>query len=77
MRNEFAGTCYRCGEICEPKQGHFEKVSRAQRKKWGSQVTEKWLVQHAECAVKYRGTDVHFKYRNEAETYQTATEAFG
>lgn len=45
MRNKFPGTCYRCGKLCEKGQGHFEKVYRG------------WRVQHADCAIKYRGTD--------------------
>lgn len=48
MRNQFAGTCYRCGETVEAGAGHFEKTP----------FTRFWRVQHAECAIKFRGTDV-------------------
>lgn len=49
MRNKFEGVCYRCGDIVKPKAGHFER--------WGGG----WRVQHAECAIKYRGTDHHWR----------------
>jgi hypothetical protein len=77
MRNEFAAPCYRCGQTCAPGEGHFEKVSRSQRKKWGKYITEKWLVQHAGCAIEYRGTDYHYKYRPIGEVFKTAEELFG
>lgn len=47
MRNKHPGTCYRCGEHCPAGEGHFE------RKPGGG-----WRVQHADCAIKHRGTDV-------------------
>jgi len=50
-RNLFPGTCYRCGEPVGVKEGHFERA-----KIIGGKQT--WRVQHAECAIKYRGTDV-------------------
>lgn len=43
-RNRFAGTCYRCGNRVEVGEGHFERFR-------GS-----WRTQHAECAIKFRGT---------------------
>lgn len=54
MRNKFAGPCYRCGETVEPGQGHFERIPLKQRKPGDP----KWRTQHAECAIKHRGTDV-------------------
>lgn len=48
MRNKFPGTCYRCGEVVEKGTGHFEKNPSGGR----------WLLQHAECAIFYRGADV-------------------
>lgn len=48
MRNKFPGTCYRCGKTVEAGQGHFEKTP----------FTKFWRVQHATCAITYRGTDV-------------------
>ena len=47
MRNKFAGTCYRCGEICPAGEGHFERTP----------FSHGWRVQHASCAIKHRGTD--------------------
>lgn len=44
MRNQHPGFCYRCGELVAAGEGHFE------RHRGG------WRVQHASCAIKYRGT---------------------
>jgi hypothetical protein len=43
MRNQYAGTCYRCGEFVAPGAGHFERFKG------------RWRTQHADCAIKYRG----------------------
>lgn len=50
MRNRFGGTCYRCGKYIEAGDGHFEALAMSKSRR-------KWRVQHAECAIKYRGTD--------------------
>ena len=47
MRNKYPGYCYRCGEYVDAGKGHFERVRGH------------WRVQHADCAVKYRGTKVY------------------
>jgi hypothetical protein len=58
MRNKYKGSCYRCGFEVKPYQGHFEKVTENQLKKYGKAViNKKWLLQHSECAIKYRHTD--------------------
>lgn len=44
MRNRFPGTCYRCGGHVAPGDGHFEKFRLG------------WRVQHAKCAIEFRGT---------------------
>ncbi len=44
MRNNYAGICYRCSTAVEPGAGHFERFRGG------------WRVQHAECAIRYRGT---------------------
>ncbi|MBC2303409.1 hypothetical protein [Listeria booriae] len=49
MRNKYYGECYRCGKGCNPGAGHFERYK-------GS-----WRLQHADCAIKYRGTSVHYE----------------
>lgn len=46
MRNKYPGYCYRCSGYVEKGEGHFER-SRGF-----------WRVQHADCAIKYRGTRV-------------------
>jgi hypothetical protein len=47
MRNQFSGTCYRCGETVAVGAGHFE------RNYTGS--GPRWRTQHADCAIKFRG----------------------
>ncbi|MEO1772519.1 hypothetical protein [Candidatus Enterococcus ferrettii] len=47
MRNKYPGYCYRCGEYVDAGKGHFERVRGH------------WRVQHADCAIKYRGTKVY------------------
>jgi hypothetical protein len=57
MRNRFPGTCYRCGERVEPNEGHFERVGNRQLDKLGESIRgKKWLLQHANCAIVFRGT---------------------
>ena len=51
MRNQYPGTCYRCGKRVEAKAGHFERHNGG------------WRVQHAECAIKYRSKE-HHQYRH-------------
>lgn len=46
MRNKYPGYCYRCGNFVEKGEGHFERKSGY------------WRLQHADCAIKYRGTKV-------------------
>jgi hypothetical protein len=60
MRNQYPGICYRCGKTVLARQGHFETT-----KKYSFKTQQhvrisrnKWRLQHAECAIKFRGTDV-------------------
>ncbi len=46
MRNKYPGICYRCKKKVKSGEGHFER-DRLQRT---------WRIQHAECAILYRGT---------------------
>ncbi|WP_157261140.1 hypothetical protein [Paenibacillus wynnii] len=48
MRNKYPGVCYRCGQWVDAGKGHFERYSGQFR------------VQHAECAIKYRGTNQNY-----------------
>jgi hypothetical protein len=48
MRNKHPGTCYRCGDYVGIGEGHFEK----------RRGPTKWALQHAECAIKFYGTEV-------------------
>lgn len=67
MRNKHPGTCYRCGGMVEPDAGHFEFVGHLQKKKWPQlrYAGLKWMVQHFSCAIKHRGTNVHYLYQPE------------
>lgn len=47
MRNQHPGYCYRCGGWVEPQAGHFERYNGY------------WRTQHAQCAIKYRGTNFY------------------
>jgi hypothetical protein len=42
MGNKFPGTCYFCGKLVEPKQGHFERDHG------------KWKTIHAQCVFEQR-----------------------
>lgn len=62
-RNKYTGTCYRCGQNCEPGDGYFEKVGQPQREKWPRMpASTRWQVQHEACARRYEGTAVHYLY---------------
>ncbi len=54
MRNKYEGICYRCKKIVLAHAGHFEKIPYEERQI--KKVWAKWRLQHAECAIKYRGT---------------------
>lgn len=56
MRNRYPGTCYRCGQTVGKGNGHFEKVKGTRNQ---------WRVQHANCAIKYRGTDKNILNKEE------------
>ena len=45
MRNRYPGVCYRCGKSVAANEGHFERQNG------------RWLVQHASCAITFRGTN--------------------
>lgn len=53
MRNKYSGYCYRCGGFVNKGEGHFERI----RENNGSH----WRLQHADCAIKYRGTKIQGK----------------
>lgn len=48
MRNKYPGICYRCGKRVEAGEGHFER----------DRIAHTWKVQHKDCAIRYRGTNV-------------------
>lgn len=56
MRNNYPGICYRCGKPVATKAGHFERIPKPERIIKNLKI--KWRLQHAECAIKYRGTRI-------------------
>lgn len=51
MRNKYPGYCYRCGGYVEKGKGHFERMKNRN-------TGATWRLQHADCAIRYRGTSV-------------------
>lgn len=52
MRNSYPGVCYRCKEEeVKSGDGHFEIIPKKER------VKSRWRLQHAHCAIIFRGTD--------------------
>ena len=43
MRNQYPGTCYRCGRYVNKGEGHFELIRHPSFKKW--------QIHCAECAI--------------------------
>ena len=64
MANKHAGVCYRCGQRAEAGAGVFERVSTAQARKWPGYLLPLWLIQHHECARKWRGTAQHYRFND-------------
>lgn len=72
-RNDYPGTCYRCGGIVDAHDGHYERTSRkVHLAKWPQVTLPKWLLQHATCAVKYRGTAVHYLHAPDQDLPKSA-----
>ena len=67
MRNRRSGVCYRCGGLVPPGAGHFERVTEDQRRKWPGAILPEWLVQHADCARRWRGTDQHYIHKDQRD----------
>ena len=61
MRNSYPGICYRCKQPVKAKQGHFEHIKFEERKE--KKIIGKWRLQHAECAIKHRGTNLGKEYK--------------
>lgn len=60
MRNQYPGTCYRCGKNVPAGEGHFERVPPSLLTMAERARGAKFRVQHAECAIMHRGTDHHY-----------------
>jgi len=52
--NGFSGVCYRCGIACRAGAGVAEPAPGYKRGT-GGRLVQNWNVQHAECALAYRG----------------------
>ena len=58
MRNRHPGACYRCGKQVAAYAGHFERVTSQRLAELGApRQASRWLTQHAECAIQWRGTN--------------------
>lgn len=65
MRNKYPGTCYRCGARVGAGEGHFERFSGG------------WRVQHAACAIAFRGTPDPARSRLQAAKDERAAAGTG
>ena len=65
MRNRHPGPCYRCGEIVEAGEGHFERFRGG------------WRTQHASCAIKHRGTSDPERASDSLERMKRAAKGTG
>ena len=52
MRNKYPGICYRCGNMVEKGDGHFERHNG------------KWRTQHADCAIKHKEAKINHTKSN-------------
>lgn len=52
MRNKFPGTCYVCHKTVSAGAGHFERLDRNKRDKYG--IVGKWRVQCASHPIDKR-----------------------
>ena len=70
MRNSFPGVCYRCGKHVAPKEGHFERVTQIQATRWNKprKLLGNWILQHATCAIQFRGTDTHYIFKPQGKS---------
>ena len=62
-RTRKASRCYRCGKAVKAGDGNFELVTHSHKKKWPKIRVGVCISQHADCAITYQGTPVHYKYK--------------
>lgn len=64
VRNRYPGTCDRCGDEVKAGQGHFE-YQNYPGNRWPqmARLRSVPLVQHASCAITYKGTNTHYLYQ--------------
>ena len=63
--NNYAATCYRCGERCEVGEGLVSYPKWDHREAWSRRTEGMVLVEHKGCAEKFAGTFVHYIYQPE------------
>jgi hypothetical protein len=56
MRNDYPGICYRCKKTVNAREGHFELIPWKERVE--KKIFQKWRLQHAKCAIYFRGTKI-------------------
>lgn len=66
--NKFEDVCYRCGKIVQAKAGLLDYCSFPGLRWPKLRGLKNWsLVEHQECAEKYKGTDIHYRYKPDTE----------
>lgn len=66
-RSRYERKCYRCGQIVPKGEGMLEIYTLDEYRKWWPHVRpqtyfNKWFISHPTCYVKYKDTDIHYKY---------------
>lgn len=68
--NQFPSTCYRCGKKVAAGEGEVSYAKHDHRVAWPqiARLRNITLVEHLDCARRYKGTFVHFQYQPEVLT---------
>ena len=64
MRNQFKGTCIRCGKEVPIGAGLLSFIGHDEKKMWPTYRFQKnvSMIQHDGCAALYTGTDTHWQF---------------
>ena len=63
MKNQYAGTCYRCGKEVPAGKGLFRYEALPGMRWQQARFQRNWgLTEHVACDKKYAGTNVHYLY---------------
>lgn len=68
MINKYEGVCYRCGKMVPAKEGLLNFCDIPGMRWPELRGLKNWpLVEHTDCAEKYKGTDIHHLYQPDPE----------